>query len=344
MDTLWIVDNGGEIEKTIFNCSGICQSLTASRRNADMEFITARFYFKFVAYSRKLSGTIQLDNYHRRIRASSSYCEEESLSSPLSPFSTSILHLSLSFLFPMIFNHRHYYRFPRQIARIYALSVERKWRRRSKVSQARRFTPSRITYHGNVSRSNKSASPVQFIPLSVCAVAFFRALPLFFSTSSCSTVLLVLLTDRCHACILMHITLRFSGPRAEQSERDEGDIPRIWYDGWRDSSWSDGKKNVIVSLRACMRRGIISTINCTFTIKPADNGGASDRGRTKDTFRLGVSPNLLPLYVKYKISQKIWSKLINVSRDDNIISVKLLISFWELIQLTSTLYISKKVL
>ena len=96
MDTLWIVDNGGEIEKTIFNCSGICQSLIASRRNADMEFITARFYFKFVAYSRKLSGTIQLDNYHRRIRASSSYCEEESLS----------LSLSLSLL-PLLFSHIH---------------------------------------------------------------------------------------------------------------------------------------------------------------------------------------------------------------------------------------------
>lgn len=72
-----------------------------------------RFYFKFVAYSGKLSETSQLDNYHRRIRASSSYCEQVSLFLSLSPPSPTpssslsrSLRLSYFFLFPVIFN-RH---------------------------------------------------------------------------------------------------------------------------------------------------------------------------------------------------------------------------------------------
>jgi len=135
---------------------GMRHSLTASRPNADAEFIARR---AFILSSSRIrvnrQEPSQLDNYHRRIRTGSFYCRQESPS----------LALSFSLLpLPRRYRHRRC-RSSRQIAKIRALSVERKWRRCSKVSRARRFAPSRVTYHGNVSRSNKSASSAQFIPL-----------------------------------------------------------------------------------------------------------------------------------------------------------------------------------
>jgi len=152
--------------------------------------------------------------------------------------------------------------------KIRALSVERKWRRCSKVSRARRFAPSRVTYHGNVSRSNKSASSAQFIPLlslSLCPYAcahmplppfarrcFFLFLSLFLSRPVRAFVSLFLrTTDRSESMSRMHPDAYDT--RGSVSERNgherkrERDVPR------RDGRLTvRRRKNVIVSLvRAC---------------------------------------------------------------------------------------------
>lgn len=196
MDILWIVDNGGD-RKNDINCSGICQSLTASRRNVDMEFIVARFYFKFVAYSRKLSGVSQLDNYHRRIRASSSYCEKECLSFPLSlsPFRLSFFSLLGDFQPspPLIPSSNR--------ENTHCLSSEsgvvvQKYR--ELVDSRRVASRITVTYRARINpRRLYNLSPFLY----VCAVSFFRASALFSLRRSRSTVLLVLLADRCHAYI-----------------------------------------------------------------------------------------------------------------------------------------------
>lgn len=154
----------GEIEKTISIAAEYVSRLR--HRGYGIHRGAFFFYFKFVAYSGKLSEASQLDNYHRRIRASLFCREKESLSRREKE------HLSLSlFLFSLPgddFQPPSSSPYPSLIpslvkSREFALSIEGKWHRRSKVSRARRFTPNRITYHANASRSNKSASPVQFI-------------------------------------------------------------------------------------------------------------------------------------------------------------------------------------
>lgn len=161
------------------------------------------------------------------LERSSSYCEEVSLSLPL-PSSSCLSFFSL--LFPVIFNHRRCRRRWFLVkSREYVLSVEQKWHRRSKVSRARRFTPSRITYHGNVSRLNKSAVASTIYP-PFCVCRFFLSRRHFFFLPHRPVRLLVLLADRCHACIPIPIASSFS--QTEQSEHDEEDIPRVrWSKG-----------------------------------------------------------------------------------------------------------------
>lgn len=303
---IWILselwkDNGGDWKNDI-NCSGICQSLTALRRNVDIEFIVVWFYFKFVAYSRKLSGASQLDNYHRRIRASSSYCEKVSFSMSPFPFPLFVSFFPLLGDFqpppPLIpsSNRENTHCLSRESG------VVQKYR---ELVDSRRVV-SRITYRARINPRrlyNLSLFPCVPFPSFAHRHFFFPSPYRHVRPSSWSFSRI----DVTHAS-LMPTASGFSDPRAEQSEHDEGYIPRIRVRWSRRQLMVRWWKNVIVSLRACVRRGIISTINCTFAIKPVDNGGASYPGRVKAGFRLDVSPNLLPLYMKYKIPQKIWSK------------------------------------
>jgi len=67
---------------------GMCHSLTASRPNADAEFIARRAFILSSRIRVNRQKPSQLDNYHRRIRTGSFYCQA-------SPFLSLSLSLSL---------------------------------------------------------------------------------------------------------------------------------------------------------------------------------------------------------------------------------------------------------
>lgn len=184
-----------------------------------MEFIAAWFYFRLVAYSRKLSGASQLDNYHRRIRASSFYCEKESL--PLS--STS----SLSFLFSLLggfqpplppilsSNHDNSHCLLSEsgvVAQKYRELVDsRRVASRITVTYLARINPRRLC---NLS------------PSLYTSVSFFRTSALF---SSLIRPVLSLLLDRSMSRMHLDVyNVTLLGSASGQSEHDERNVPRIW--------------------------------------------------------------------------------------------------------------------
>lgn len=223
MDTLGIVDNGGD-RKNDINCSGICQSLTASRRNADMEFIV---WCGFILNSSRIQVNCQkpaslittideLERAHPTVSKSLFF----SLSlSPPPPPPPPPLSLSSSLLF---LSHPGDFQPPPSPPPLIPSSnrenthclsnesgvVVQKYR--ELVDSCRVASRITVTYRARINPCRLcNLSPFPCVPFpSFAHRHFFFSLPLVPLDR-----LLVLLADRCHACIPMPITSRFSNPR-----------------------------------------------------------------------------------------------------------------------------------